>query len=273
VISSSAADECNTDEICAIVNCDAPNATILCPRPCADRVNDDPECNADFGFVADVSKSVENHWDDEKRFMKKLIQSIVISERGGRAAVTTFSNSAELQIKFDDHTSYPTFETALEQLPYVGSTTRIDLGLDVALEEMFQESNGMRSNVHKTMVLITDGQQTRVNYDLFRKKFNEARIRVLVIAVGNFRRRDVRHLVSDDADLYLARDFNILLSDAFINSITFCGEFVEKTPCRDKHEYCATYVNAYGDRICKSKWFVDKNGRYGCTKSCGLCEE
>merc|ERR1712018_143714 len=31
--------------------------------------NEDPRCNADFGFVADVSKSVENHWEDEKTFI------------------------------------------------------------------------------------------------------------------------------------------------------------------------------------------------------------
>ena len=186
-------------------------------------LNDDPTCNADFGFVADVSKSVEDHWEDEKNFMRKLVKSIAISEQGGRAAVTTFSHEAEFQIKFSDHMSYSTFETALEAIPYVGRTTRINLGLEVALDEMFQESNGMRSDVPQTMVLITDGQQTEVDFDLFREQFNKAGIRTLVIGVGNVRERDLRHLVNDDADFYKAEDFNELLTDEFIKSITFCG--------------------------------------------------
>ena len=155
--------------------------------------------------------------------MKKLVQSIIISEQGGRAAGTTFSHQAELQIKFSDHTSYPTFESALEAIPYVGRTTRINLGLEVALEEMFQESNGMRSGVTQTMVLITDGQQTGVDFDLFREQFNRAGVRTIVIGVGNVRERDVRHLVNDDADFYQADDFDELLTDEFINKITFCG--------------------------------------------------
>ena len=137
--------------------------------------NSNPECNADFGFVADVSASVENHWDDEKSFIKKLVETIVISEEGGRAAVTSFSNEAALQIKFDDHTTYSTFEAALDQIPYVGSTTKIDMGLEVALDEMFQVFNGMRPDVHQTMVLITDGQQAGVNFDMYRERFNQAK--------------------------------------------------------------------------------------------------
>ena len=155
--------------------------------------------------------------------MKKLVQSIVMSEQGGRAAVTTFSNEAELQIKFSDHTSYSTFETALEAVPYVGSTTKINLGLDVALEQMFKESNGMRADVPQTMVLITDGQQTGVDFKQLRERFNHERIRTLIIGVGSVREHDLRLLVNDDADFYKADDFNELLTDEFIKSINFCG--------------------------------------------------
>merc|ERR1712018_25941 len=269
-VSSSSADVC--DEVCAIANCDAPNASQLCPNDCAPPgLNSNPECNADFGFVADVSASVENHWDDEKSFIKKLVQSVVISEQGGRAAVTSFSNMAELQIKFDDHIHYSTFETALDQIPYVGSTTKIDLGLEVALDEMFQVFNGMRPDVHQTMVLITDGQQAGVNFDLYRERFNQAGVRVIVVGVGNFQSRDIRHLTSDDADIYVASDFDELVSDEFIESITFCGEFVEKTPCRDKDIACPRYIDSGFADYCAFDFFTGWNGRYGCTKFCGLC--
>ena len=126
-------------------------------------------------------------------------------------------------IKFSDHTTYFSFETAVDALPYWGSTTKIDLGLKVAIEEMFMESNGLRPDAHQTLFLITDGQQLDIDFNLWREKLNKAELRIIVIGVGNVNRRDLIHLVNDDADLYLAKDFDMLLSDAFIKSITVCG--------------------------------------------------
>jgi Mg-chelatase subunit ChlD len=180
-------------------------------------------CNQDFGFVIDSSASVKNHWAEQKSFIKKLIEPIVISPSGGRAAVTTFSNQAALLITFSDHTTTAQFEYALDDLPYWGSTTRINLGLEVALEEMFQENNGMRSDEQQTLFLITDGQQTGVDFDEYRQRFNKAGIRIVVIGVGNVRHRDLRHMVNDIGDLYFAKDFDILLSEPFIKSINLCG--------------------------------------------------
>ena len=188
--------------------------------------NDDPKCNADFGFVADVSASVENHWDDEKNFMAQLVKSIVLSPQGGRVSVATFSNQAELMIKFSDHQTSSSFEAALDALPYLGSTTKINLGLMVALEEMFQVSNGMRLDALRNLFLITDGQQTGVDFTLWREKFNCAGIRVIVIVIGNVIPRDLIHLVNDDADLYVAEDFDVLLSDSFVKSIPLCAGMI-----------------------------------------------
>jgi hypothetical protein len=130
---------------------------------------------------------------------------------------------AELMIKFTDHITSSSFEENVDKLPYWGRTTNIDLGLEVAFEEMFQEYNGMRSNASKTLVLLSDGRDTRVRFDLWREKLNTAGIRVLVIGVGNINKRDLRHMVNDDKDFYIAKDFNDLLSDEFMNSIILCG--------------------------------------------------
>jgi len=186
-------------------------------------VNDDPKCNADFGFVLDYSSSVENHWEDEKSFVKRLIHPLVISSQGGQAAVTTFADDAKLRIKFSDHENSSSFENALDAIPYRGSTTKIDLGLKVALEEMFQEYNGMRSGTIKTLVLITDGQQTQLDFGSWRKKLNDIGIRSLVIGVGQVDKSGLIHFVNNDADFYYAKDFDELLNDLFIKDITLCG--------------------------------------------------
>jgi len=255
-------DECNTDELCAIANCDAPDAPKLCPRECTD-----PKCYADFGFIVDVSGSLTSHWDRERDFLKQLAQAIWISPAGGRAAVVQFSSHAELMINFSNHTSLSGFETALDGLHHWDGTTRIDEGLDVALNEMFQESNGMRPDVSHNLVLITDGHQTggNVDYDEFRRRLNEKKIRVLVILVGNSNRKDIRHLVNRDSDLYVASSYDDLISDAFVSNVVLCGEFSALVDCRDKSSYCARY----GKRYCRYPFFT--SGSYSCLKTCELC--
>ena len=183
----------------------------------------DPNCYADFGFVVDVSGSVEHHWGRARSFIKQVVQPINISPTGGRAAIVQFSNRAELMINFSDQTSLTGFETALDGLDHWGATTRIDLGLETALNEMFQQSNGMRTDVPQNLVLITDGQQVGVNYESFRKRFNERRIRVVVILVGNARKDDIRHLVNVETDLYVAKNYEELVNNEFIKKITLCG--------------------------------------------------
>ena len=185
----------------------------------------DAQCNADFGFVVDVSGSGPSHWDRERSFIKKLVQEIMISPDGGHASVVQFNNDAQLMIKFDDYTSLSGFNTALDGLNHLDGTTRIDRGLEVALDQMFQVPNGMRLNVPHTLVLITDGNQTgeNVNYKDFRRRFNERKIRVLVILIGSNNKNDIRHLVNKASELYIAPDFDALIDDSFVKNVMVCG--------------------------------------------------
>ena len=187
----------------------------------------DPKCYADFGFVVDVSGSVTSHWDRERAFIKQLAQAIWISPDGGHAAVVQFSRDAELMINFNNHTSLSGFETALDGLNHWDGTTRIDLGLEVALNEMFQVSNGMRPDVSHTLVLITDANQTggNIDYKEFRKWLNERKIRVIVILVGNSNAGDIRDLVNKSSDMYVASSFDDLINDDFVNNVALCGEY------------------------------------------------
>ena len=173
----------------------------------------------------DVSGVVESHWDRERSLLKQLAQTIWISPNGGHAAVIQFSSHAELMVNFSNHTTLSGFETALDGLNHWDGTTKIDEALEVALSEMFQESNGMRPDVSHTLVLITDGHQTggNVNYEEFRRRMNEKKIRVLVILVGNSNRRDLRRLVNMDSDLYVASSYDDFISDAFVSNIGLCG--------------------------------------------------
>ena len=140
-------------------------------------------------------------------------------------SVVLFSYHSELKIKFSDFTNIDDFKAAVSALPLMKSTTRIDKALNTAFSEMFNEKNGMRVNVPKVLVLLTDGEQTKdpdaVPPSRVVQKFHDAGIKVVVIGIGrSVNPTELRSLVRAERDLYLAKDFDQLKSDDFVDSIT-----------------------------------------------------
>ena len=54
------------------------------------------------------------------------------------------------------------FGEAVDKIPLMGSTTRIDRALRMTQNEMFSSANGGRDGVPKILILLTDGTQTQV---------------------------------------------------------------------------------------------------------------
>jgi uncharacterized protein YegL len=122
-----------------------------------------PTCEAvaDIGFILDSSGSLRKYYQSEKDFLKSLISVFDISVNGTRAAVVTFSYHAKHSIKLNDYTNLKNFNEAVDRIPLMGSTTRIDKGLRLAQKEMFELENGGRPGVAKILFLLTDGSQTQ----------------------------------------------------------------------------------------------------------------
>ena len=192
------------------------------------------ECNAtatDVGFVVDVSGSVGEHYSTEKAFVKRMAEKINVSASGSHVSVVLFSNRAQLKIKFSDHKDINGFKSAMGELPYPMGNTRMDLGLDVAFNEMFQTANGMRTTVPKIVVLMTDGRNSKPLEQLNpAQKFHDAGIKVLVIGIGNVNKEELQSMVKNDKDLYIAKDFDQLTSDEFMDSFTGQCAFSQGKP-------------------------------------------
>ena len=171
----------------------------------------------------DISGSVGGHWADEKSFVMDLVRTFDLFSNGAHAAVTTFDNKASLGIKFQDHTTNDDFESALDTLLFTGGNTEIGIALDVALNEMFQEVNGMRLDSPKVAVLITDGDSnSAVDYAGFRNLFRGAHIKLLVVGIGNVNENALLELVETPEDLLLVTDFAALDVTDFVEHTTFC---------------------------------------------------
>ena len=212
--------------------------TTFC-EPNIARVCHDVNLNSDVGFLMDVSGSVGSHWADEKTFVRDLVETLGLSATGTHAAVTTFDDQATFDISFSDHFTNQDFAAALETLTFRSGGTEIGIALEKALNEMFQEYNGMRSESPQTAVLITDGDSNSpVDYADFKHRFRAARIKLLVIGIGNVNENDLLQLVETPNDLYLVTDFLALDLNNFIKGTTFCEPNVARA--------CQT-VNSYSD--------------------------
>ena len=198
-----------------------PNSTGA-PSKCADIAHD-------VGFVLDNSGSMkEKHWKAEKEFVKKLDRSLRISPSGSHAAVVIFSDDAKLAVKFNDYPTVHSFESAIDRITRLGGGTRIDKGLSLAFDEMFQESNGMRPNSIKTLVLLTDGKNnldSPLKADRFKNLAKALNIRLLVIAAGSADIENLMKLVDREEDLKHITDISELQESAFFKGVeeTLCN--------------------------------------------------
>ena len=78
------------------------------------------------------SGSLRKDYGKEKNFLKVLTATFGISPSGSRAGVITFSYYTEHSIKLKDHTDLLGFNKAVDKIPVMGSTTRIDKALRLA---------------------------------------------------------------------------------------------------------------------------------------------
>ena len=126
-----------------------------------------PRCKAkvDVGFILDSSGSVRFDYLDEKDFLKSLAGAFGISDEGSRLGVITFSYYSELSIKMSDHNDISSFNKAVDAIPLMGSTTRIDRALRLTQKEMFAPANGGREDVRDVLILLTDGKRSCPKYD------------------------------------------------------------------------------------------------------------
>ena len=62
-----------------------------------------------------------------------------------------------------DYKSTDAFISAVDRIPYIGFSSRIDLALTVAQTQLLKENNGGRNNVPDVLLLITDGGQSKVS--------------------------------------------------------------------------------------------------------------
>ena len=190
------------------------------------------QCQADVGFVVDVSGSLYHNFTDEMSFIKQLADVLGVSEGGVHAGIVLYSDTAAMAIPFSTGRTAIGFKSTVDALVCKGGKTRIDYGLNVAWDELFQTSNGMRESVPKAVIVLTDGECNPTcewRDSPPGRRFREAGIRVIVVAIGTaVNKGELMPLVADSSDFYNAIDFRELVTTAFVTSIIRCADLQRK---------------------------------------------
>lgn len=174
--------------------------------------------------MLDSSGSLREQYPQIKSFIKRFASSLDISRDGVRVGVVTFSFYATLSIKFNDFTDVAIFREAVEEIPLIGSTTRIDRALKVVNEDLFNESNGARKDVTKMLILLTDGSQTKgsdaVDPGKIAKVLRQRDIHIVSVGIGDEVDVDeLTHITGDEDRVYTVADFDELITGRFIRKI------------------------------------------------------
>ena len=196
-----------------------------------------PACTsiADVGFLLDSSGSLRSDYQKEKQFLKAIASTFGISSKGSRAGVVAFSSDAELSIRLNDNKNLTNFNAAVDKIPIMGSTTRIDKALLLAKNELFAIRNGARPGIPKILILLTDGSQTQ-DVDIMNPKgladnLRKKGIQVLVVGIGSeVNEAELLDLGGNKAEnVFSAASFNELISGPFIEGVTKLSCDIGKT--------------------------------------------
>ena len=179
----------------------------------------------DVGFIVDSSGSLRAEYDKEKTFLKEIARAYDIAPTSSRAGVITFSHVAEHNIKLHDHLNNDAFDAAVDTIPFMGSWSRIDLGLRLAQSEMFAPENGGRSGVQKILFVLMDGGQTQTNDStdpaLVADMIRTSGIEVIVIGIGRGPdKAELDRIAGGDDKGYRVDSFDALIRRGFVDKIT-----------------------------------------------------
>ncbi|XP_034529729.1 collagen alpha-1(VII) chain [Notolabrus celidotus] len=122
-----------------------------------------PACSkakADIVFLVDESSSIGvDNFNKMKDFIFRAATYFpTIGSEATQIAVVHYSDEPRIEFRLNDFKDRNSVLRGIRGLRYVGGNTRTGKGISYVLQELFQESLGMRQDVAHILVLITDGR-------------------------------------------------------------------------------------------------------------------
>ncbi|XP_072296257.1 collagen alpha-1(XII) chain-like isoform X2 [Eucyclogobius newberryi] len=181
---------------------------------------------ADLVFLIDGSWSIgEESFTKVVQFVSSVIGAFdVVGPSGTQVSFVQYSDDAKTEFRLNAYKDKGVAMAALHHIPYRGGNTKTGVALKHTYEKAFSVENGMRRNVPKVVVAITDGR-SQDDVKTNAAKLQHAGYSVFAIGVADVDFSELQQIGSKPSDrhVFVVDDF-----DAFDtikeNLITFICE-------------------------------------------------
>uniref|UniRef100_A0A4W5Q7W7 Collagen, type XII, alpha 1b n=1 Tax=Hucho hucho TaxID=62062 RepID=A0A4W5Q7W7_9TELE len=184
------------------------------------------------GAKADVAFLIDGSWSIGEESFRKVVQFVfsmigafdVIGSTGMQVSFVQYSDEAKTEFRLNSYSDKGSALAALQLIQYRGGNTKTGVALKHVKEKVFTSENGMRRNVPKVVVAVTDGR----SQDEVKKNaaaLQHAGYSVFVVGVADVDYAELQNIGSKPSDrhIFVVDDF-----DAFAtiqdNLVTFICE-------------------------------------------------
>ena len=182
----------------------------------------EPGCtrNADIAFLVDASESMtKEDFQKEKELVKKIMDRFDIGINKSHFGLITFSSDAQIRMRFGDYYDLHSCIRAVEQLPFAAGGTRFDKAFNLAASDLFTDRGGVRPDLPKMMVILTDGKQSAdsdaIPVERAVRPLRHLGVRTFVLAVGSqVGLNELQQMVTNPQDIFFGKDVDALLANA-----------------------------------------------------------
>ncbi|CAG09868.1 unnamed protein product, partial [Tetraodon nigroviridis] len=214
------------------------------------------------GAKADLVFLIDGSWSIGDESFNKVIQFVtsmigafeVISPNGMQVSLVQYSDDAKTEFKLNTYYNKGIVISALKSVRYRGGNTKTGIALKHVYEKVFTSDSGMRRNVPKVLVVLTDGR-SQDDVKKSAEKLQHSGYSVFVVGVADVDMTELRIIGSKPSErhVFVVDDY-----DAFAkiqdNLITFICETATST--------CPLiYINGYttpGFRMLEAFNITDK---------------
>lgn len=169
-------------------------------------------CKFDVGFLIDSAASMSDcNYENEKEIVKTIAKNFQVAPEKSQAGIILYSDEAVLQ-RFKDSQTLTQFKQSVDNLPFKGGKTRLDVGMSLAATRMFKPGNGVRgTNVPKVLFVLTDGVQVSSSIITPLKSsatsLHSRNIKVIVVGAGEAEKSQLSQLVQSPSDIIMVEKF------------------------------------------------------------------
>ena len=151
-------------------------------------------------------------FEKQKQFIAKFAESFTIGPMQFQIGVSNFGSNVHPQFYMNNYPHLPDLLSAINNVSYDGGGTRTDLALEWAGNHAFTKIAGIREQIDKILIVLTDGESSHKTLTTHQaSKLHREGIKVFAIGIGKTYFNELQCIASDQQYVFTSTDFDSLI--------------------------------------------------------------